>query len=138
MKLFQWLNFARTKDFSFAYIEYMDVGSTNGWKMDEVITKKEIYTILKEHFTMQPVDPNYYGEVAKRYSYKDNQVDVGFITSVSESFCSNCTRSRLSANGQIFTCLFNGNGHDIRDFMGMVQVMKRFESGLSDIWQWKN
>lgn len=109
--------FCKDHGLQLRFIEYMDVGSTNGWKMDEVVTKKEIFQQLNEHFSLEPVDPDYYGEVAKRYRYVDNQVEVGFITSVSESFCSSCTRSRLSANGQIFTCLFNGNGHDIRDFM---------------------
>ena len=117
------------------FIEYMDVGSTNGWKMDDVVTKKEIYHILKEQFSLQPVDPDYYGEVAKRYRYEDNQVEVGFITSVSESFCSNCTRSRLSANGQLFTCLFNGNGHDIRDFMRTGVSDEELQARIIEIWQ---
>jgi GTP 3',8-cyclase len=117
------------------FIEYMDVGSTNGWKMDDVVTKKEIYHLLKEHFSLQPVDPNYYGEVAKRYRYEDNQVEVGFITSVSESFCSTCTRSRLSANGQLFTCLFNGNGHDIRDFMRNGASDEDLKARVIEIWQ---
>lgn len=117
------------------FIEYMDVGSTNGWKMDDVVTKKEIYHILKEQFSLQPVDPDYYGEVAKRYRYEDNQVEVGFITSVSESFCSSCTRSRLSANGQLFTCLFNGNGHDIRDFMRTGVSDEELQARIIKIWQ---
>jgi cyclic pyranopterin phosphate synthase len=117
------------------FIEYMDVGSTNGWKMDDVVTKKEIYHLLKEHFSLQPVDPDYYGEVAKRYRYEDNQVEVGFITSVSESFCSSCTRSRLSANGQLFTCLFNGNGHDIRDFMRTDVSDEELQARIIEIWQ---
>jgi GTP 3',8-cyclase len=117
------------------YIEYMDVGSTNGWKMDDVVTKKEMYNLLKEHFSLQPVDPDYYGEVAKRYRYEDNQVEVGFITSVSESFCSSCTRSRLSANGQLFTCLFNGNGHDIRDFMRTGVSDEDLQVRIIEIWE---
>jgi GTP 3',8-cyclase len=116
------------------YIEFMDVGSTNGWKMDDVITKKQIYYLLKEHFELEPVDPAYYGEVAKLYRYKDKDVNVGFITSVSESFCSSCTRSRLSANGQIFTCLFNGNGHDIRNFMRNGASDEEIRNRVSAIW----
>jgi cyclic pyranopterin phosphate synthase len=116
------------------YIEFMDVGSTNGWKMDDVITKKQIYYILKEQFELEPVDPAYYGEVAKLYRYKDKDVNVGFITSVSESFCSSCTRSRLSANGQIFTCLFNGNGHDIRNFMRNGASDEEIRERVSAIW----
>lgn len=116
------------------YIEFMDVGSTNGWKMDDVITKKQIYYILKEQFELEPVDPAYYGEVAKLYRYKDKDVNVGFITSVSESFCSSCTRSRLSANGQIFTCLFNGNGHDIRNFMRNGASDEEIRERVRAIW----
>ncbi|WHY87735.1 GTP 3',8-cyclase MoaA [Neobacillus novalis] len=116
------------------YIEFMDVGSTNGWKMDDVITKKQIYHLLKERFELEPVDPAYYGEVAKLYRYKDVDVNVGFITSVSESFCTSCTRSRLSANGQIFTCLFNGNGHDIRNFMRHGATDEEIVARITAIW----
>ena len=116
------------------YIEYMDVGSTNGWKMDDVITKKEIYDIINEHYDLEKVDPDYFGEVAKKYRYKGTNVNVGFISSVSESFCSSCTRSRLSANGQIFTCLFNGNGQDIRDFMRYCDTDDELRTRITDIW----
>jgi GTP 3',8-cyclase len=116
------------------YIEFMDVGSTNGWKMDDVVTKKEMYYLLKEHFELEPIDPAYFGEVAKLYRYKDANVNVGFITSVSESFCSSCTRSRLSANGQIFTCLFNGNGHDIRNFMRNGASDEEIRNRVTAIW----
>lgn len=116
------------------YIEFMDVGSSNGWKMDDVVTKKEIYTLLSEHYELEPVDPDYFGEVAKRYRYKDTEIDVGFITSVSESFCSSCTRSRLSADGKIYTCLFNGNGHDMRDFMRNGVNDTQIANRICEIW----
>ncbi|SHR44450.1 molybdenum cofactor biosynthesis protein a 3 [Mycobacteroides abscessus subsp. abscessus] len=130
--------FCKDNGLQLRYIEYMDVGSTNGWKMDDVVTKKEIYERLNEHYLLEPVDPDYFGEVAKRYRYKDSNVDVGFITSVSESFCSSCTRSRLSANGQLFTCLFNGNGHDIRDFMRNGVSDSEIEQRITDIWNRRN
>ncbi|MCM3090091.1 MULTISPECIES: GTP 3',8-cyclase MoaA [unclassified Cytobacillus] len=126
--------FCKDNGLQLRFIEYMDVGSTNGWKMDEVVTKKEIYDILKEHYLLEPVDPDYFGEVAKRYRYKDSGVDVGFITSVSESFCSSCTRSRLSANGQIFTCLFNGEGHDIKEFMRKGATDEEITDRIIMIW----
>lgn len=126
--------YCKTHGLELRYIEYMDVGSTNGWKMDDVITKKQIYLLLKEHFELEPVDPAYFGEVAKLYRYKDADVNVGFITSVSESFCSSCTRSRLSANGQIFTCLFNGNGHDIRNFMRNGATDEELTARITAIW----
>lgn len=130
--------FCKDNGLQLRFIEYMDVGSTNGWKMNDVITKKEIYEQLNEHYLLEPVDPDYFGEVAKRYRYKGSNVDVGFITSVSESFCSSCTRSRLSANGQLFTCLFNGNGHDIRDFMRSGVSDSEIEQRITDIWNGRN
>ncbi len=130
--------FCKDNGLQLRFIEYMDVGSTNGWKMDDVVTKKEIYERLNEHYLLEPVDPDYFGEVAKRYRYKGSNVDVGFITSVSESFCSSCTRSRLSANGQLFTCLFNGNGHDIRDFMRSGVSDSEIEQRITDIWKGRN
>ncbi|MEH7309298.1 GTP 3',8-cyclase MoaA [Neobacillus drentensis] len=126
--------YCKEKGLELRYIEFMDVGATNGWKMDDVITKKQIYYLLKEQFELEPVDPAYYGEVAKLYRYKDKDVNVGFITSVSESFCTSCTRSRLSANGQIFTCLFNGNGHDIRNFMRNGATDEEIRERVSAIW----
>jgi len=126
--------FCKDNDLQLRFIEYMDVGSTNGWKMDDVVTKREIYERLSEHYLLEPVDPDYFGEVAKRYRYDGSNVDVGFITSVSESFCSSCTRSRLSANGQLFTCLFNGNGQDIRDFMRSGVTDSELEKRIIDIW----
>ncbi|TKC18253.1 GTP 3',8-cyclase MoaA [Robertmurraya kyonggiensis] len=126
--------FCKDNELQLRYIEFMDVGSSNGWKMDDVVTKKKIFEQLSEHFSLEPVDPDYYGEVAKRYRYKDTNVDVGFITSVSESFCSSCTRSRLSADGKIYTCLFNGNGHDLRDFMRTGVNDQEIVERVCEIW----
>ncbi|WP_442599160.1 GTP 3',8-cyclase MoaA [Neobacillus sp. D3-1R] len=130
--------YCKNEGLQLRYIEYMDVGATNGWRMDDVVTKKEIYHILKNKYELEPVDPDYFGEVAKRYRYKGTDTDVGFITSVSESFCSSCTRSRLSANGQLFTCLFNGNGHDIRDFMRSGVTDEEIIKRITDIWNHRN
>ena len=126
--------FCKKEGLELRFIEFMDVGSTNGWKMDDVVTKKEIYELIKEHFELEHTDAAYFGEVAKRYRYKDTNVHIGFITSVSESFCSSCTRSRLSANGQLFTCLFNGNGHDIRDFMRAGASDEEITERVAGIW----
>lgn len=126
--------YCKTNGLELRYIEFMDVGSTNGWKMDDVVTKKQIFDILKDHFELEPVNPAYYGEVAKLYRYKGTNVNVGFITSVSESFCSSCTRARLSANGQIFTCLFNGNGHDIRNYMRNGATDEQLAERITSIW----
>jgi GTP 3',8-cyclase len=126
--------FCKKEGLQLRYIEFMDVGSTNGWKMDDVISKKQIYEMLKEQFELEALEPAYFGEVAKLYRYKGTEMDVGFITSVSESFCSSCTRARLSANGQIYTCLFNGNGHDIRDFIRNGATDLEVEERISAIW----
>ncbi|MDQ0158275.1 GTP 3',8-cyclase MoaA [Alkalibacillus salilacus] len=96
------------------FIEFMDVGNDNGWSFEKVVTKKEIVDRLAEHFDLEPVDKDYFGEVASRYRYQDTQHDVGFITSVSESFCSSCTRIRLSSDGKLFNCLFAVSGRDLR------------------------
>jgi cyclic pyranopterin phosphate synthase len=126
--------FCKNEGLQLRFIEYMDVGSTNGWKMDDVVTKKEIYEILRRQYDLEAIDPAYFGEVAKLYRYKNTDSAVGFITSVSESFCSSCTRARLSANGQIFTCLFNGNGHDIRNIMRNGASDEQLRHKIMEIW----
>ena len=96
------------------FIEYMDVGSTNNWQLDEVVPATEMVAIINEEMAIEPLSPNYQGEVAKRWRYVDGSGEVGFITSVTESFCGECTRSRLSAIGELYTCLFAAKGHDLR------------------------
>ena len=96
------------------FIEYMDVGSTNNWQLDEVVPATEMVAIINEEMAIEPLSPNYQGEVAKRWRYVDGSGEVGFITSVTESFCGECTRSRLSAIGELYTCLFATKGHDLR------------------------
>lgn len=134
MEIIPMAEFCKTNGLELRYIEFMDVGATNGWKMDDVITKKQMYELLNQNFELEPVDPAYFGEVAKLYRYKDADVNIGFITSVSESFCSSCTRSRLSANGQLFTCLFNGNGHDIRNFLRNGATDEELAARITSIW----
>ena len=96
------------------FIEYMDVGSTNNWKLDEVVSATELIDLINREMPIDPVSPNYRGEVAKRWRYADGGGEIGFITSVTESFCGDCSRVRLSAVGQIYTCLFATDGYDIR------------------------
>jgi cyclic pyranopterin phosphate synthase len=92
----------------------MDVGITNGWKLDDVMASKEILKELQTFADLEPIGAEYYGEVAKRYKYKDSDSEVGFISSVTETFCSSCTRIRISADGKLYTCLFASEGHDIK------------------------
>ncbi len=96
------------------FIEYMDVGNTNGWKMDDVFPKKAIIERINEEMPIEPIEPNYKGEVATRYRYKGSTEEIGIISSVTDAFCSTCNRARLSAEGKLFTCLFSSKGHDLR------------------------
>ncbi|WKA52813.1 GTP 3',8-cyclase MoaA [Planococcus liqunii] len=114
----------KEKGITLRYIEFMDVGNDNGWSFEKVVTKKEILEKLRSAYELEPVDQDYFGEVAKRYRYKGSDSQVGFITSVSESFCSSCTRARLSSDGKFYTCLFATEGFDIR---------KLLRSGLDDV-----
>ncbi len=96
------------------FIEFMDVGTTNGWRLDDVVTAAEIVATIKAELPCEPVEPNYAGEVARRYRYLDGEGEFGVISSVSQPFCGNCTRLRLSAEGVLYTCLFASDGSDMR------------------------
>ncbi|MGE6259628.1 GTP 3',8-cyclase MoaA [Heyndrickxia sporothermodurans] len=124
----------REKGITLRFIEFMDVGNTNGWNYEKVKTKKDIYQLLSGHFDLEPVESAYYGEVAKRYKYSDKNAEIGFITSVSESFCSSCTRARMSADGMLYTCLFANNGFDLKTLLrnGLDDAAIREE--LISIW----
>ncbi|MGG0739084.1 GTP 3',8-cyclase MoaA [Niallia taxi] len=127
--------FCLEENIELRFIEYMDVGSTNGWKLDEVVSKKAIIDLLKTEFELMEAEPDYYGEVAKKYLYKDTSTYVGFITSVTESFCSSCTRSRISADGKLYTCLFNGNGHDLKHFIRNGVSDQEVLNYIKGVWQ---
>lgn len=107
----------KEKGHTLRFIEYMDVGNHNGWRMDHVVPSRTILEEIHAEMPLEPIDPNYYGEVAKRYRYKDSKAEIGFVSSVTEAFCSTCTRSRLSAEGALYTCLFATEGHGLRDLM---------------------
>ena len=99
------------------FIEYMDVGSTNGWRMDDVVSAGEIVERISRKLPLEPVEANYTGEVAERWRYKDGSGEIGVIASVTQAFCRDCTRARLSTEGQIYTCLFATQGHDLRGLL---------------------
>jgi len=105
------------------FIEYMDVGSSNGWRLDDVVPASEIVAMIDREFPLQPLDPQYRGDVANRYRYADGSGEIGVIASVTQPFCGDCTRARLSADGKLYTCLFAAIGHDLR---------KPLRSGSSD------
>ncbi len=96
------------------YIEYMDVGHSNGWRMDDVMTASEIVTAIDREMPIVPADPNYRGEVAQRWRYVDGGGEIGIIASVTQAFCRDCSRARLSARGNLYTCLFATRGQDLR------------------------
>lgn len=116
------------------FIEFMDVGNDNAWSFEKVVTKKQIFKLLQDEFEMEPVDASYYGEVAQRYRYKDGGAEVGFITSVSESFCSSCTRARLSSDGKLYTCLFASSGFDLRELIRSGKTDKELREAITGVW----
>ncbi|MUV36302.1 GTP 3',8-cyclase [Lentibacillus sp. JNUCC-1] len=116
------------------FIEFMDVGNHNGWDLNNVISKKEIVDRIHEEMPLEAAEENYYGEVASRYKYKDGEGEVGVISSVTDSFCSSCTRLRLSADGKLFTCLFASSGLDIREKLREGITDEELEQTLINLW----
>lgn len=104
----------RERGVTLRFIEYMDVGNCNGWKMNQVFPARDIVRIISTEHPLEPLEPNYRGEVASRYRYVDTHAEIGLITSVSEPFCRDCHRARLSADGKFFTCLFAAAGTDLK------------------------
>ena len=106
--------FFREKGHILRFIEYMDVGNSNGWRLDQVVPSRTIMELIDAEMPLEPVEPNYFGEVASRYRYRGTNQEIGFISSVTQAFCSTCTRARLSAEGKLYTCLFASSGVDLR------------------------
>ena len=126
--------FFRDQGHTLRYIEYMDVGHTNGWRLDDVVPAKEIVGLLDEAFGVEPQDPTYRGEVAQRWRYRDGSGEVGVIASVTQPFCGDCTRARLSAEGKLFTCLFAVRGHDLRALIRGGATDEELETALRGVW----
>ena len=117
------------------FIEYMDVGNKNGWELDEVVPANDILAIIDKELPLEPINPNYRGEVARRYRYKDGQGEIGIIASVSQPFCGDCSRARLSTDGSLYTCLFASRGLDLRDTMRSGGTDTQLEEMIKNIWQ---
>ena len=115
-------------------IEYMDVGTTNGWRLEDVVPAAEIVRSIDAVWPLEPVEPNYLGEVARRYRYCDGAGEIGVIASVTQPFCRDCTRARLSADGQLYTCLFASRGHDLRSLLREGASDDEIAEGLTTIW----
>jgi len=117
------------------FIEYMDVGHSNGWRLDEVITADEILATIGAEFPLEPMPPTNRGEVAERYRYTDGAGEIGIIASVSRPFCGDCNRARLSADGQLYTCLFATAGHDLRELLRDGATDEEIEVAIRGIWE---
>ncbi len=117
------------------FIEYMDVGASNGWRMDDVVPAKEIVETIHAEMPIEPLDPNYRGEVAQRWRFKDGGGEIGVIASVTQPFCGDCTRLRLSAKGELYTCLFGISGYDLRAPLRSGSDDDALAEAIRNLWQ---
>jgi cyclic pyranopterin phosphate synthase len=117
------------------FIEFMDVGSTNGWRMDDVIPSAEVVRRIGEHFPLAPADPLYAGEVAERWRYLDGKGEIGVISSVTQAFCATCTRARLSTDGHLYTCLFAQRGYDLKGMIRGGADDDALAGAIAGIWE---
>ena len=117
------------------FIEYMDVGNKNHWSKDKVVSSKEIIDLIGQKYPLKTVTQNYFGEVAERYEYADGKGEIGFVSSISQPFCSSCTRARLSADGKFFTCLFASEGIDLRTPLRQRASDEELLSIIDATWQ---
>ena len=116
------------------FIEYMDVGTTNGWRLDDVVPAAEILARIDEALPLEPLEPHYAGEVANRYRYRDGGGEIGIIASVTQPFCGTCTRARITADGKLYTCLFGSQGHDLRALLRGEESEEAVASKIGRIW----
>ncbi|MEP6694146.1 MAG: GTP 3',8-cyclase MoaA [Chloroflexota bacterium] len=116
------------------FIEYMDVGSSNGWRLNDVVSAREIVATIDKELPLEPVEKNYQGEVAERWRYRDGSGEIGVIASVTQAFCADCTRARLSADGSLYTCLFATQGHDLRAMVRSDATDAQLADSIAAIW----
>lgn len=117
------------------FIEYMDVGSTNGWRLNDVVPAAEIVRVIDAEMPLEPIEPNYKGEVASRWQYQDGCGEIGVISSVSHTFCGDCTRARLSADGFLYTCLFATQGFDLKRLLRSEASDEEISAVVASIWK---
>ncbi|WP_019241125.1 MULTISPECIES: GTP 3',8-cyclase MoaA [Bacillus] len=125
----------KEKGITLRFIEFMDVGNDNDWSFERVVTSKQILEMLSETYNLSPAHENYYGEVAKRYKFDDCDSEIGFISSVSESFCSSCTRGRLSSDGKFYKCLFASEGFDLRKMLRDGSTDEEIIQAIRQVWE---
>jgi len=116
------------------FIEFMDVGTTNGWRMDDVIPSSEIVRMIGAQMPLEPIDPNYPGEVAQRWRYRDGSGEIGLISSVTQAFCRTCTRARISTEGMLYTCLFATSGYDFRAVLREGKSDAEIRAAIAAVW----
>jgi cyclic pyranopterin phosphate synthase len=124
----------RDRGYILRFIEYMDVGHSNGWRMDDVVPAKEIVKIINAEMPLEPADPNYRGEVAERWRYQDGGGEIGVVASVTQAFCRDCNRARLSAEGSLYTCLFGIKGHDFKSLIRSGATDAEISQLLTRVW----
>lgn len=121
--------------FILRFIEYMDVGTSNGWKMDEVIPSAEVIRRIHAEMPLEEIAPNYTGETAERWRYRDGGGEIGVISSVTQAFCGECTRARLSTEGKLYTCLFAASGHDLRVLLRGGYPDEKISAAIAHLWR---
>jgi cyclic pyranopterin phosphate synthase len=126
--------FFRERGHTLRFIEYMDVGATNGWRLDDVVPAAEIVARIGAELPLEPVDAAYRGEVARRYRYADGSGEIGVIASVTQPFCGDCTRARVSAEGRLYTCLFATRGHDLRALIRGGADDTALSARIAELW----
>jgi cyclic pyranopterin phosphate synthase len=127
-------DFGREHGYVVRFIEFMDVGATNGWRLDDVVSADEIIERINAVWPIEPLEPTYVGEVATRYRYLDGAGEVGVIASITKPFCRTCSRARLSAKGELYTCLFSGAGHDLRALLRSGCSDDELHTAVSGLW----
>ena len=133
------IDYFKNKNIEVRFIEFMDVGNDNGWNFNKVVTKEEMLNMIEQHFEISPVAPKSYGEVAKYFRHKDNDAQFGLITSVSESFCSTCTRARLSSDGKFYGCLFaSSEGFDVKALIRSGATDDDLKAQFKRLWSIRN
>lgn len=129
------VDYFRGRDMILRFIEFMDVGNSNGWKYDEVFTSQQIKSIIEAKYPMKQLDANYRGEVAKRWTLESGDLELGIISSVTEPFCGECSRARLSAIGELYTCLFATSGMDLRAILRTSESSQALDSVIEQLWE---
>jgi len=128
------VDYFRERHLTLRFIEFMDVGETNGWKMDQVVPAKQILETIASRYSFEPVDPSYRGEVASRYRFTDTASEFGIITSITNPFCGDCNRARISAEGKLYTCLFATAGTDLKKQIRTGISQEAFTQFVSKLW----